>query len=151
MVYDAAATGKSASFPRISPDGRFLLYTLSDYGNFSIWHHKADLKMIDLQTNDSVCTDNINSKYTESYHSWSSNSRWVVFSSRRGDGLYTRPYFAHLNTDGTFSKPMLLPQQNPQEYYQKLFFSYNIPELVKSEVDLSARETDLFIRRMQKK
>ena len=150
MVFDAAAMGKSASFPRISPDGRFLLYTLSDYGNFSIWHNEADLKMIDLTTGDSVRTDNINSTYTESYHSWSSNSRWIVFSSRRGDGLYTRPYFAHLNTDGTFSKPMLLPQQNPQEYYQNLFYSYNIPELVKTKVDLSARITDRLIRGMQK-
>ncbi|MBR2194721.1 MAG: PD40 domain-containing protein [Salinivirgaceae bacterium] len=150
-IVNSAAMGKSASFPRISPDGRFLLYTLSDYGNFSIWHHEADLKMIDLQTGDSIDTSPINSPLTESYHSWSSNSRWVVFSSRRGDGLYTRPYFAHLNTNGTFSKPMLLPQQNPQEYYQKLFFSYNIPELVKSEVDLSARITDRLIRGMQKK
>ena len=149
-IVNAAANGLTATFPRISPDGRFLLYTLADYGNFTIWHHEADLKMIDLQTNDSVCTDNINSKYTESYHSWSSNSRWVVFSSRRDDGLYTRPYFAHLNTDGTFSKPMLLPQQNPQEYYQKLFYSYNIPELVKSEVDLTARKTDLLVRKIQK-
>lgn len=149
-VVNAAAMGKSASFPRISPDGRFLLFTLSDYGNFSIWHHEADLKMIDLQTGDSLCTDNLNSTYTESYHSWSSNSRWIVFSSRRSDGLYTRPYFAHLNTDGTFSKPMLLPQQNPQEYYQNLFYSYNIPELVKSEVDLTARKTDLLVHKMQK-
>ncbi len=149
-IVNAAAMGKSASFPRISSDGRFLLYTLSDYGNFSIWHHEADLKMIDLQTGDSIDTSPINSPLTESYHSWSSNSRWVVFSSRRGDGLYTRPYFAHLNTDGTFSKPMLLPQQKPQEYYQKLFFSYNIPELVKSEVDLTARKTDLLVRKMQK-
>ncbi|MBO7432520.1 MAG: PD40 domain-containing protein [Salinivirgaceae bacterium] len=150
-VVNAAAMGKSASFPRVSPDGRFLLYTLSDYGNFSIWHREADLKMIDLQTGDSIDTSPINSPLTESYHSWSSNSRWVVFSSRRGDGLYTRPYFAHLNADGTFSKPMLLPQQNPQEYYQNLFYSYNIPELVKSEIEMSARETDLLIRGMQKK
>jgi Tol biopolymer transport system component len=149
-VVNAAAMGKSASFPRVSPDGRFLLYTLSDYGNFSIWHREADLKMIDIETGDSVDISSINSSLTESYHSWSSNSRWVVFSSRRGDGLYTRPYFAHLNADGTFSKPMLLPQQNPQEYYQKLFFSYNIPELVKSEIEMSARETDLLIRGMQK-
>ncbi len=141
--------GKSASFPRISPDGRFLLYTLSDYGNFSIWHHESDLKMIDLQTGDSISTNQINSSRTESYHSWSSNSRWIVFSSRRGDGLHTRPYFAHVNADGTFSKPMLLPQRNPQEYYRELFYSYNIPELVKSEVTLSARRTDIMIRKMQ--
>ncbi|MBR6081502.1 MAG: PD40 domain-containing protein [Salinivirgaceae bacterium] len=149
-IVNAAAMGKSASFPRISPDGRFLLYTLADYGNFTIWHHEADLKMIDLQTNDSVCTDNINSKYTESYHSWSSNSRWVVFSSRRGDGLFTRPYFAHIDSTGKASKPMLLPQRNPLDFYQQLFCAYNIPELVKSEVDLTARKTDLLVRKMQK-
>ncbi len=148
-IVNAAAMGKSASFPRISPDGRFLLYTLSDYGNFSIWHHESDLKMIDLQTGDSISTNQINSSRTESYHSWSSNSRWIVFSSRRGDGLHTRPYFAHVNADGTFSKPMLLPQRNPQEYYRELFYSYNIPELVKSEVTLSARRTDIMIRKMQ--
>lgn len=149
-IVNAAAVGKSVSFPRISPDGRFLLYTLSDYGNFSIWHHEADLKMIDLQTGDSVDISNINSKYTESYHSWSSNSRWVVFSSRRGDGLFTRPYFAHIDSTGKASKPILLPQRNPLDFYQQLFCAYNIPELVKSEVDLTARKTDLLVRKMQK-
>ncbi len=149
-IVNAAANGLTATFPRISPDGRFLLYTLADYGNFTIWHHEANLKMIDLQTNDSVCTDNINSKYTESYHSWSSNSRWVVFSSRRGDGLFTRPYFAHIDSTGKASKPILLPQRNPLDFYQQLFCAYNIPELVKSEVDLTARKTDLLVRKMQK-
>ena len=149
-IVNAAANGLTATFPRISPDGRFLLYTLADYGNFTIWHHEANLKMIDLQTNDSVCTDNINSKYTESYHSWASNSRWVVFSSRRGDGLFTRPYFAHIDSTGKASKPILLPQRNPLDFYQQLFCAYNIPELVKSEVDLTARKTDLLVRKMQK-
>ena len=149
-VVNAAAMGKSASFPRVSPDGRFLLYTLSDYGNFSIWHREADLKMIDIETGDSVDISSINSSLTESYHSWSSNSRWVVFSSRRGDGLFTRPYFAHIDSTGKASKPMLLPQRNPLDFYQQLFCAYNIPELVKSEVDLTARKTDLLVRKMQK-
>ena len=42
-VVDAPAQQKSVSFPRPSYDGRFLCYTLSDYGQFSIWHHEADL------------------------------------------------------------------------------------------------------------
>ncbi len=41
-------TGKSVSFPRISPDGKNLVFTLSDYGNFSIWHREADLYRLDL-------------------------------------------------------------------------------------------------------
>lgn len=149
-VVNASKIGQSASFPRISPDGRFLMYVQGNYGNFSLWHRESDLKMIDLQTGDSVDISNINSKYTESYHSWSSNSRWVVFSSRRGDGLFTRPYFAHIDRTGKASKPTLLPQRNPLDFYQQLFCAYNIPELVKSEVDLTARKTDLLVRKMQK-
>ena len=37
-VYQASAFGRSVSFPRVSPDGRYLMFTQFDYGNFSIWH-----------------------------------------------------------------------------------------------------------------
>ncbi len=119
----------SVSFPRVSPDGKFLLFTLSDYGNFSIWHNEADLKMIDLSTGEMLNTDNWNSQETESYHSWSSNSHWVVFSSRRGSGLYTTPYFGYVDDNGNIYKPFLLPQKNV-DYYKWIMKSYNIPEFI---------------------
>lgn len=78
-LYNALTGGKSVSFPRVSPDGKFLLYTLSGYGNFSIWHKDADLYMADLETGNNFPLNDWNSQDTESYHSWSSNSRWVVF------------------------------------------------------------------------
>lgn len=149
-IFNAASDSLSALFPRISPNGKYLLFTLSNYGNFSIWHNEADLKMIDISTSDTIDINIVNSDRTESYHSWSSNSHWIVFSSRRDDGLYTRPYFAHIDENGNASKPMLLPQENPLKYYQQLYYSYNIPELVKSEVNLSARKTDLFTRQLSK-
>ena len=40
----------SVCHPKISPDGRRLLYTVADYGTFPIWHREADLRMLDLQT-----------------------------------------------------------------------------------------------------
>ena len=52
-VIDAVAQQKSISFPRPSYDGRFLCYTLSNYGQFSIWHHEADLWLLDLSTGES--------------------------------------------------------------------------------------------------
>lgn len=48
----------------------------------------------------------VNSSDAESYHSWSSNSRWFVFSSRRDDGLYTRLYIAHASPDEQIGKPL---------------------------------------------
>lgn len=79
--------GKSVSFSRPSYDGKYLMFTMSDYGNFSIWHKEADLWLVDLNTGISRSLTEVNSNDVESYHNWSSNSRWFVFSSRRIDGL----------------------------------------------------------------
>lgn len=137
-LYSALREGRSVSFPRVSPDGRFLLYTLFDYGNFSIWHKEADLYLLDLQTGQSRCLTEVNSPDVESYHAWSSNGRWIVFSSRRGDGLYTRPYLAHISEEGRASKPFVLPQKT-RDFYVEFMQSYNIPEFVQGRVEVSSR------------
>lgn len=139
-LVNAQAMGKTVSFPRPSYDGRYLVYTLSDYGQFSIWHPEADLYMMDLRDGSVRPMDVINSEDTESYHSWSSNSRWLVFSSRRDDGLFTRPYFTHINEDGSQTKPFMLPQANPRRFYRDLFVSYNVPEFITGPVDFDRNE-----------
>ncbi len=136
-LYNARKNGKSVSFPRVSPDGRYLMFTLFDYGNFSIWHREADLYLMNLSNNMITALDALNSDEAESYHSWSSNSRWVVFSSRRIDGLYTRPFIAYIDKNGKASKPFLLPQDNVN-YYMRLMKSFNIPEFVKGKIKTSA-------------
>lgn len=144
-LYSAERQGGSVSFPRVSPNGECLVFTLSDYGQFSIWHREADLYRLDLQTNELMPLTAWNSDNTESYHSWSSNGRWMVFSSRRGDGLYTRPYIGYIDAEGNHKKPFLLPQETPDEYYTELLFSYNIPELITDEVNLNPREVSDWI------
>ena len=42
--------GKSLTWPRPSYDGKYLLFTLMDYGYFSIWHEESDQWLLDLQT-----------------------------------------------------------------------------------------------------
>ena len=130
--------GKSISFPRISPDGKYLLFCMSDYGNFSIWHSESDLYLLDL-TKGKTSHPEINSNNSESFHSWSSTSRWIVFSSRRGDGLYTRPYFSYFDSSGRAHKPFILPQRKPGFYFNFLK-SYNLPELVTTRVELNPRK-----------
>ena len=129
-IIDAEAQQKSISFPRPSYDGRFLCYTLSDYGQFSIWHHEADLHLLDLTTGESRSMTAANSDDTESFHNWSTNSRWLVVSSRRDDGLFTRPYFCHVRADGRVSKAFMLPQRNPRQFYRDRFLSFNVPEFI---------------------
>lgn len=112
-VFKASALNKSAILPRISPDGNYLLFSMGDYGTFHIWHKSSDLVLMDLRTGQIDMLGAVNSKDVESYHTWSSNGRWIIFSSRRDDGSYTRPYISYFDSRGTGYKPFILPQKDP--------------------------------------
>jgi len=137
-VFDAVQINKSISFPRISPEGRFLIVTIADYGCFPIWHKEADLYSVDLENFKAVRLD-LNSDFTDSYHSWSSNGKWLVFSSKRGDGLTARPYIAYIDKNGLSNKPFILPQEDPG-FYQQFLKSFNIPEFSTVEIKLNPGE-----------
>ena len=136
LVFDAAARDSSATFPRISPNGRFLLFTMGHYGYFHIWHHDADLWIMDLTRGTVRPFTEVNSPDTESYHSWSSNGRWIIFSSRRNDGTFTRPFFAHVDENGHATKPFELPSEDP-DYHRQFMRCYNIPEFMTGPVTIT--------------
>lgn len=138
VIYDARMNQKSVSFPRCSPDGKLLVFTLSDYGNFSIWHRESRLMQVSLEGANVVGIKPMLPEFRASYHAWSSNSRWMVIASRQDDGLYTRPYLIHVNAKGEVSKPFLLPQADASYYLRKMK-SYNIPEFVKGKVSVDLR------------
>lgn len=135
LVFDASAIDQSATFPRISPDGRFLLFTMGKFGYFHIWHRDADLWLMDLQTGEARSLTECNSNETESYHSWSSNGRWIIFSSRRDDGIFTRPFIAYVDKDGKATKPFELPSEYP-DYHRQFMRCYNIPEFMRGPVTI---------------
>ena len=135
LVFNADSLGMSATLPRISPDGRFLMFTMGKFGVFHIWHHDGDLWILDLATGEARPAEELNSPDTESYHSWSSNGRWVVFSSRRDDGIYTRPFIAHVDANGKSAKPFELPCADP-DYHRQFMKSYNIPEFMRGPVTI---------------
>ena len=134
MVLQASAQQKSISFPCVSPNGKYLMFTLSDYGNFSIWHPESDLYIMDLTTGTTKNLENVNSSDVDSYHTWSSSGHWFVFSSKRMDGLWARPYIAAFNPEtGETGKAFLLPQKDPM-FYDNYTYTYNRPELIKTAV-----------------
>jgi len=188
LIYDAVARNRSVTLPRISPDGRWLMFTEGQFGVFHIWHNTADLFLMDLalaqpveptpivtydQHNlpESVLPPNannvqreaiadslreaqglrtplpahirniteLNSPDVESYHSWSSNGCWVIFSSRRDDGNFTRPFIAHHDGKGHFTRPFELPQDNPQ-YHRQFMRSYNIPEFLSGPITVRPQD-----------
>ena len=126
----------SVSFPRISSDGKYLIYSMGSHGYFHAWHRDSDLYILNLETKECRPMDEINGNDSESCHSWSSGDRWIVFGSRRADGLYTLPYIAHIDVNGNCSKPFLLPQKDC-EYYTTNMFSFNLPEFVNGKVTIT--------------
>jgi hypothetical protein len=132
-------TGKGISFPVPSPDGRYILFSMIDHGYFSIFDKNSDLYLFDLETKQYHRLDNINSPCTDSFHAWSKNGRWVVFSSKRIDGICTHPYFAYFDKDGNFHKPFVLPQEDPL-FYKNFIWNFNLPVLVDGKVDINANE-----------
>lgn len=133
-IFDAYKEGRSLTFPRISPDGKYLLFCLINYGYFSINHHESDLYLMDLATREYRKLE-INSPENDSYHSWSQNGRWIVFSSKRFNNLFTAPYFSYFDKDGKFHKPFMLPQKDPH-FYDTFMLNFNIPEFVNGKVNL---------------
>jgi hypothetical protein len=134
-VFAASDQNASASFPRISPNGKSLVFTMHDYGCFPIWHKEADLYNLNLDDL-SVSKMSVNSSFTESYHSWSSNGSWLIFSSKRGDGLSARPYISWVDENGNAAKPFVVPQEDPL-FYSRFIKTYNIPEFATAEVSFT--------------
>ena len=142
LVYDAASSDKSVTLPHISPDGRYLLFALGQYGCFHIWHHDADIVCMPLDQGlpltKTVDLTKVNHEgRPDSYPSWSSNGHWIMVSSRR-DGTYCRNYFSYFH-DGKTEKAFLMPQEDP-EYNTFLLKSYNRPEFMVEPVKISVNE-----------
>lgn len=127
---------KSVAMPRISPDGKYIIFCMSNFGTFPIWHRENDLYLMNLETAKITNLTAINSNQSDSYHSWSANGRWMVFGSRRMDGTFTHPYISYFDMQGHAYTPFLLPQKDP-EHYDFLIKSYNIPELITGKVSVS--------------
>ena len=149
LVYDAVSADKSVSLPRISPDGRYLLFALGQYGCFHSRHHDADIVCIPMdkytgtaltaETSSPLNLSLLNSDgFSDSYPSWSSNGHWIMCASRRDDDNYSRVYFAYFN-NGKVEKAFLMPQEDPEHNYF-LLKSYNRPEFMVEPVRITPNE-----------
>jgi dipeptidyl aminopeptidase/acylaminoacyl peptidase len=137
-VLTARESGLSISWPRISPDGRYLLFCMANHGYFTIHYPSSDLYLMDLKTGKYNRLD-INSDHVESFHSWSHNGRWFVFASKKLNGLCTRPFFCYFDRNGKTYKPFVLPQKDP-DFYNTYLKNYNVPELVSERININKWE-----------
>lgn len=137
-IFSAYEKNRTAIIPKISPDGRYMMYSTAPCGAMNLYHIDSDLALMDLQTREELDCSVINSDDSESYHVWSTNGRWVIFSSKRIDGRFTRLFITHW--DGhSWTKPFLLPQQDPKQN-TLLMMAYNLPEFLVKPINISRSE-----------
>lgn len=135
-IWNGIEHNASACHPKASPDGRWVMFTNASFGTFPINHSESALNMVDLSTGAVSTLDAVKGDKSDTYHSWSSDSRWFVFASKRGDGQYGKPYFCHIDENGNPSKPFVLPQKSAF-FYEYNLKSFNIPDLGKTATEVS--------------
>lgn len=139
-LLSANELGKSVSLPRPSYDGRWLMYCLTDYGTTPINRMESDLYIMDLKTGATRALSEVNSRETDAYHNWSTSGGWFLLGSKREDHLYSLMYFSCIDSNGKATKPFLLPQRNPLEYYRESLYSFNAPDFTTKKVELDMAE-----------
>ena len=122
-VPGASDNGRSNYYPRFSPDGKWFSFVQSDGGTFvksssDLYLMPADFSRPPgrLESNAPCAAD--------SWYSWSSNCRWIVFATKRDDGAFARLYFTHIDDAGHASVPVRLP------IAEEVLMSFNVPESV---------------------
>jgi tetratricopeptide (TPR) repeat protein len=103
-VVGASDNHMSNYFPRVSPDGKWLVFCRAQ--NFMLLQPDSKLYIMPAdggQARLMTC----NSDAMNSWHSWSPNSRWLVFSSKLRDA-YTDFLLTHVDEQGNDTPPVLL-------------------------------------------
>jgi hypothetical protein len=126
-VPGASHNGRSNFAPRYSPNGRWVVFNQCDFG--SLVSPTADLFIMSTEPGAVPRRLECNWEYAmDSHHSWSSNGRWLLFASKRDDGIFARLYVTEIDDDGHASPPVELPGQT------EAMMCYNVPEFLRYEV-----------------
>ena len=119
-IAGASANGMSNSFPKISPDGKWLVFVQAHNGLLM----RPDGQLYIVPAAGGIPRKMRANMYPmNSWHSWSPNGRWLVFSSK-SRGPYTRMYLTHVDADGNDSPAIYI--DNPTATNRAV----NLPEFV---------------------
>jgi tetratricopeptide (TPR) repeat protein len=119
-VEGAAHNGFSNNFPKVTRDGRWIVYVRCQNGQ--LMRPDSRLFIVPFQGGQSRLM-NCNTPLMNSWHSFSPNGRWMVFSSK-ARSPYTQLYLTHLDGDGNDSPPILIENTTAANR------AVNIPEFV---------------------
>jgi Flp pilus assembly protein TadD len=131
----ASSDGMSNFFPKYSPDGKWIVFCKAK----SYMLLQLDSELYIVPAKGGVARRlRYNTARMNSWHSWSSNSRWLVFSSKVNTP-YTQLFLTHIDEDGNDSPPVLL------ERFTSTDRAANIPEFVRLPGDAIADIREQFL------
>jgi len=131
----ASGNGRSNFFPKYSPDGKWIVFTQAD--SFMLLQPDSELYIVPTGGGKARRLRH-NTARMNSWHSWSSNSRWLVFSSKVNTP-YTQLFVTHIDADGNDSPPVLL------ERFTSPDRAANIPEFVRLPGDAIQEISEKFL------
>ena len=119
-IVGASQNGMSNNFPKVSPDGRWIVFVQCHNGQLM----RPDSQLYIVPFSGGVARRlRANTPLMNSWHSFSPNGRWLVFSSK-ARSPYTQMYLTHLDVNGDSSPPILIDNATAANR------AVNIPEFV---------------------
>ena len=124
-IAGASDNGMSNAFPKISPDGKWIVFVKCRNGQLM---RPDSMLWIVPATGGSARQMHCNTSLMNSWHSFSPNSRWLVFSSK-ANTPYTQMFLTHIDEDGNDTPPILIPNSTAANR------AVNLPEFVNIPYD----------------
>jgi len=119
-IAGASSNGMSNSFPRVSPDGRWIVFVQSRNGQ--LMRPDGRLYIVPSEGGEARRM-RCNTPLMNSWHSFAPNGRWMVFSSK-GRSRYTQMFLTHIDEAGNDSPAVLIENATAANR------AVNLPEFV---------------------
>jgi len=119
-IAGASQNGRSNTFPKVSPDGRWIVFVESRNGE--LMRPDSQLYIVPAGGGEARRM-RCNTSRMNSWHSFSPNGRWLVFASK-ARSPYTQMYLTHIDAEGNDSPAILIDNATASNR------AVNIPEFV---------------------
>jgi len=119
-IAGASENGMSNTFPKVSPDGKWIVFVKCRNGQ--LMRPDSTLWIVPAEGG-TARPMRCNTRRMNSWHSFSPNGRWMVFSSK-ANTPYTQMFLTHLDEQGNDSPAVLVPNSTAANR------AVNIPEFV---------------------
>jgi hypothetical protein len=124
-VEGASANGMSNTFPKVTPDGKYIVFVKCRNGQ--LLRPDSELWIVPL-AGGKARRMNCNLSRMNSWHSFSPNGRWMVFASK-GNSSYTQMFLTNIDEKGNDTPPVLIPNSTAANR------AVNLPEFVNIHYD----------------